>query len=424
MDSQDDIFVVSSIEPTILNVAIPIRVADNVLVRARTGDESAADRLLSLASCVFSRWFVLMRSIMARERVIARAKYEESIGKRVWGDLPYSKVPCERQPLTAADLATCEAYESVIRSTFGNTAADFAKERFLRAISTGDKRSFKIRFLFYKACDGLKSMSLYGRFRSRLEDVVNEAEAVAGCTPDPSPRRMSLAEQERKRRRDLAPKQLYLFDFMEFDAPKEEKDKHRKDIALHGNGTAVGLACGGGCSGVSVDGAHPVADSPARTHVDREKAEAAAESPRKREERGSKRTESAQTHADRPTVIRKTRVYVTCAELIADIQSGAVTPYQETDAIISDIKKGLITPSEAVIFLAELGKRHRHTLVSTGVFNAVQSGSLKMRGPIKQEDSPTEDDLDDIEDVDDEQDSRLPSERGEFSCGQDCDDYW
>lgn len=431
-------FLVSGIQPTMLKIIEP---DTGPMVYCDTQDGSTAEeaessRLLALASCVYSQWFVLMKSIMTRERVIARAKYEAKTGKKVWGELPYSKAPCVRQPLTAADLASSSAYESVIRATFGNKAADFAHDRFLRAISTGDKRSFKIRFLFYKASDGLKGTSLFEPFRKRLEDVVTEAEAAAGCTPDPSPRRMSLAEQERKRRKEMEPKQLTLFDYDEVVAEHEAKrraengdkgnvahsEERTESCSNHGDGdsvissvdsdigvgSSVGIAdsvgdyCDVVCAADNAD-SRMSADVPVSQHVEA--------SLQKAEDSGNDR-EGVDAQ-----VIRKTKSYASCAELIEDIKSGAVTPYQTSKEVVADIKNGRITPSEAVIFLAELSKRNKH-LDIVWKQSRIMPSEGSMIEPDQDDESPSDEELDEIDDDElaecDDGEIGLPSEHGIF----------
>lgn len=451
---QCDMFLVSGIQPTMLKIIEPntssITYCDTQ--DDRTSEEVEAGRLLALASCVYSQWFVLMKSIMTRERVIARAKYESETGKNLWGELPYSKAPCVRQPLTAADLASSSAYESVIRATFGNKAADFAHDRFIRAISTGDKRSFKIRFLFYKASDGLKGTPLFEPFRKRLEDVVTEAEAAAGCTPDPSPRRMSLAEQERKRRKEMEPKQLTLFDYEEIVAEHEAKRRDEEDdkenvvhseertesCCNHGYGDSVVRSVDSNMCAGSSDSVDSSSDSVCRSACadDNDDSRMSSDTvfPKRVEEipmRGSKQ-KAEDNGTDREEVdaqvVRKTKAYASCAELIEDIKSGAVTPYQTSKEVVEDIKKGLITPSEAVIFLAELGKRKKR-LDIVWQQSRIMTSDGSMNEPVQDDESPSDEELDEIDDDElaecDDDEVGLPSERGIFNRrDQESNDEW
>lgn len=460
---EDDRVIVSGAMPMLLRVMEPNALSVD-LFDCKSPEQAAANRLLALAAYVYSRWFLLMRSIMMRERVITRARIEEETGRRVCGELSYSRAKCEPQPLTAADEATMNALEATVRAVFGNEAADFAKDRFLRAIHTGDKRSFKIRFLFYKSCDGLKDTPLFAYFRGRLEDVVTEAEEAAGCTPDPSPRRMSLKEQERKRLKEAEPKlrQLDLFDVIEHgvgaaedgsavdDSPHKAQEGKGVEDALGNNrpgnvktgvggsdnvggvedsgagcgaggdspapvGDSVGVPQAGGAAG------HDIQDGPVQVpEKDKGKRRVQKDDP-SAPKGGSKGPKGRKAPEKTAEVVRKTKVYESVAEIIADIQSGAITPYTKNDEVIADIKAKRITPAEAVLFLAELGKRSRLAFHTSGVASRLPKSESAKFADLAREDSPTDEDLDDIdneEDDDDEDDSRqnttLPSERGCF----------
>ena len=508
---EDDRVIVSGAVPMLLKIMEPDALGAD-LFEFKSPEQSAADRLLALAASVYSRWFLLMKSIMVRERTITRARIEEETGKRVYGELTYSKAKCEPQPLTAADEATLNALEATVRAVFGDGAADFAKDRFLRAVHTGDKRSFTIRFLFYKSCDGLSDTPLFAYFRGRLEDVVTEAEEAAGCTPDPSPRRMSLKEQERKRRKEAEPKfkQLDLFDMIEQHGQREQREKSEKEengevdglVGVSDNcavdsvgdntggsvvhvGSGVGSTeersavvetpckeqegkgvkdalgddrpgnvepgvggsdnfggvedsgAGGSAGGDSTD---PVGDSvgvPQAPGQDaqyspvqvpekgngKRRVQKAHSAPKGGPEEPQGRNAAAKTAKTAKTaeVVRKTKVYESVAEIVADIQSGAITPYTKNDEVIADIKAKRITPAEAVLFLAELGKRSRLAFRTSGVASRLSKSESAKFADLAKADSPTDEDLDDIdneEDDDDEDDSKqhttLPSERGYF----------
>ena len=508
MEMEDDRVIVSGSVPMLLKIMEPDSTSAD-LFEFKLPEQAAADRLLALAESVYSRWFLLMRSIMVRERVITRTRIEEETGKRVYGELTYSKAKCDPQPLTAADEATMNTLEATVRAVFGDEAADFAKDRFLRAIHTGDKRSFKIRFLFYKSCDGLKDTPLFAYFRGRLEDVVTVAEEAAGCTPDPSPRRMSLKEQERKRRKEAEPKfeQLDLFDTIEH----AEKDANEAVDGLSGvagrdmdavgdalggtvvlvggsvgatgdhsavaevhhdeqEGKGVGDALGydhsgtvkpgvGGSDNVGgvedygasvsagVDSPAPVGDSvgvpqdtvqdaqditvqvPKKGKGKRRGHKDPSDPNRKRHVRkapsapkgGSREPQGLNATAKTAEVARKTKVYETVSEIVADIQSGSITPYTKNDEVIADIKAKRITPEEAVLFLAELSRRSRLAFNTSGVASRLSKSESAKFADLAKAESPTDEDLDDIdndEEDDDEEDSEqqttLPSERGYF----------
>ena len=499
---EDDRVIVSGVVPMLLKIMEPDALSAD-LFEFKSPEQAAADRLLALAASVYSRWFLLMKSIMVRERVITRARIEEETGKRVYGELTYSKAKCEPQPLTAADEAMMNAFEETVRAVFGDGAADFAKDRFLRAIHTGDKRSFKIRFLFYKSCDGLRDTPLFAYFRGRLEDVVTEAEEAAGCTPDPSPRRMSLKEQERKRRKEAEPKfkQLDLFDLIEQreHAEKDENEAVDGRVCVLGNGDVYVAGANGGepvfsvGSGEVAEDHHSVVDeaprkaqegkgvgdalgndrprngkpgvggsdnfgsvedsgtggsaggdSPApmgdsvgipqaNEAPEQDARHSPVQEPKKGKgkrrvqnahsapKRGSGEPQGRSATAETAEVVRKTKVYESVAEIVADIQSGAITPYTKNDEVIADIKAKRITPAEAVLFLAELGKRSRLAFHTSGVVSRLSKSESAKFADLAKADSPTDEDLDDIdneEDDDDEDDSNqhttLPSERGYF----------
>lgn len=415
---EDDRVIVSGAVPMLLKIMEPDAL-DADLFEFKSPEQVGADRLLALAASVYSRWFILMRSIMVRERTITRTRIEEETGKRVYGELTYSKAKCEPQPLTAADEATMNAFEGTVRAVFGDGAADFAKDRFIRAIHTGDKRSFKIRFLFYKSCDGLRDTPLFAYFRGRLEDVVTDAEEAAGCTPDPSPRRMSLKEQERKRRKDAEPrfKQLDLFDMGE----QREQSEHAEN---EGN-EAINVSVGGDSPapvsvGVPQAPVHDAQDSSVQGPEKgkwKRRVQKAPSAPKGVSGEPPGRNATAKA----AEVVRKTKVYESVAEIVADIQSGAITPYTKNDEVIADIKAKRITPAEAVLFLAELGKRSRIAFRTSGVVSKLSKSESAKFADLAKADSPTDEDLDDIdneEDDDDEDNSKqhttLPSERGYF----------
>lgn len=496
---EDNCFIVSSVRPTLLRAIEPEQLDVDLFVE-KSPERVAADRLLSLASSVYSRWFLLMRSIMTRERVVTRARIEAETGKKVHGELTYSKAKCERQPLTAADEATMNSLEATVRSVFGDDAADFAKDRFVRAISTGDKRSFKIRFLFYKSCDGLRNTTMFAYFRERLEDVVTEAEEAAGCVPDPSPRRLSLAEQERKRRKESEPKQMDLFDqphVVEALKSEEASKEARKEVVddvnedrLDCNGGVRGMAAsdvpdargvdgvaslgprGGGrevhsghreegeegkkgvghALGNDDSGSEPSGmENPGSGHTvgsaeagdtagrcgsggvapqeacEKHAGEVRGKDERKvRQEKGGKPGKgveqscpTAKKTGGAPGVVRKTKVYATVSEIVDDIQAGNITPYSSNDEIISDIKAKRLSPAEAVLFLAELGKRNRNSFRTSVIATRISKSESAKFADLAKADSPSDDDLDDIdnedeEEEDDEKSTRLPSERGMY----------
>lgn len=513
--------IVSGVLPAMLPILDPAPVAVDIEPSEKDSAQLSADRLLSVASDIYSRWFLLMRSIMLRERVITRLSNEEAT-RRCYGELPYSKFPCVPQPLTAADEAAIDIYESIVNSAFGPTAASYAKESFLKAIHTGDKRSFKIRLLFFKSRDCLKNTPLYTPFSLGLEEYVSQAEEAAGCVPDPTPRRLSLAEQKRKKERESRPKQLNLFSFMDEEASNEDcpvyyppnvpgdsksyvdkgnvVDNKPSDNSAISNSSSnngwidIVLTDDVGQNKESdetpakdspdkvisdtrtilanennavVDSEHQVINNPSTfQHIENEKeskdarivagptADSEFQYIEKKPEYSVNEPKKAKTHSkkhknntknQKPTInvtksevntnqtvnilpyqtgiIRKTKVYERVSEIISDIQDGRITPYTKQSEILEDFKSGAITPSEAVLFLAELGKRYKLALSSVG-FSAQMSNHERDRMGALDDDIGPSSELDDIDDEDEdiendsdnERDSELdlPSSRGDY----------
>lgn len=153
-----------------------------------------ASRLLQEAAVLFSRWYSILKDAVSRERARQQSVRDEQSLKR---SVPVPYVP---PPLTDAETALSGFFADTVSVLFGPSAADYARDHFGRALSSGDMRAFKIRLLFLKARDALSDAPpLRAAFRRGMEDAIDEAERLAGCIPDPSPRRLSRREQERRR---------------------------------------------------------------------------------------------------------------------------------------------------------------------------------------------------------------------------------
>lgn len=100
------------------------------------------------------------------------------------------------------DRALADALIVSLGTLFGKVTQTYASTCFARGLETGDLRSLKIRFLLMHARQGLLGSACWGLMGEHLEALIAAAEAEAGCTPDPSPRRLSHKEQEAKRLRD------------------------------------------------------------------------------------------------------------------------------------------------------------------------------------------------------------------------------
>ena len=153
--------------------------------------QDATVRVMAAASEAFSGWFRAMRSCIGRGR-------ERQAEFRLKNGLPKTaKVPYEPSELTPGEKASSSLAESITRALFGDSPADYAKEKFDRAISSGDMRAFKIRLLFLKARDALEASGVPMKrpFVQYLDLFISDSEEKAGCIPDPSPRRRSKSER-------------------------------------------------------------------------------------------------------------------------------------------------------------------------------------------------------------------------------------
>lgn len=160
-----------------------------------TGSDAA--RVLLALSDSLSRWSLAAKSCIRRDRMRQESLRDLGLATRS------ARIPYEPQPLTAEEIAYATSAESTVRSLFGDTVADYARSKFLRAVSTGDMRSFKIRIIALKARDALAASlsALTDGFAYGLEECIDRAERLAGCVPDPSPRRLSRKERKRMERR-------------------------------------------------------------------------------------------------------------------------------------------------------------------------------------------------------------------------------
>lgn len=158
---------------------------------------SDASRVLLALSEALYRWALAAKSCIRRERARQESLRDCGLASRS------QRIPYEPSPLTADEIATASSAEATVRALFGDPVADYAHDKFLRAVSTGDMRSFKIRIVAIKARDALVSSasSLADGFVYGMEECIDRAERLAGCVPDPSPRRLSRSEQADAARR-------------------------------------------------------------------------------------------------------------------------------------------------------------------------------------------------------------------------------
>lgn len=318
--------------------------------QATEGISDATQRILDAYAEASSRWFSAMRACIRRDRV-RQGLFREEHG------LPNSaKIPYERQPLTATEESTASMAEATIRCLFGDTVADYAREKFDHAIATGDMRAFKIRLLVIKARDCLhkEKSPMHQEFVKGMENCIENAERLAGCIPDPSPRRMSRAEQERKRKREEEEaKQRELQPELPLKWPEQSSD------------VPVAQDIERSASGQSTDDAS----------LKRPQKNVASDISKKKAKQSNKGSSSGDNRdIDTATVavaitdgkkrrgraksgiVRKAREYNTVEQILDDIEYGKIVPYESSDEICADLKAGLLTPVEALMFTSALDR--------------------------------------------------------------------
>jgi len=337
---------------------------------------SAAAGLLGACSEVFSRWYSVMRNAVGRERC-RQASFREQNG------LPKSaKLPYVRPDLTEADRATASLSEAVIRALAGDYPADYSREKFLSAIKTGDKRAFKIRLLMLKVRDSILDPALKRDFTAGVERYIASAEEKAGCKPDSSPRRLSKAEQARKKRLDairLAKKareeaQLELpLVWPDDDKPTDPSTEKRQyienpntntstknDIPIADVDNSVDSSTAQGSSGEdgvqylergSISGNQEsqnigLCNGDAKAKPEFENVTVTPKTP--------KCNVTVTLKGSKSCVVRKARDYQTTDEIMDDIESGSIVPYESTEEILGDLESGTITQEEALLFAAAL----------------------------------------------------------------------
>jgi len=340
--------IVTSALPVMEPAAMKVVQYDGPDLFGVTPDHAYAYRLLGVCSDIYSKWFMVMKAAISREKVCQRLRCE-------YDGTPISKkMPYHRPVLTSAEESTVGLCYSMVSSLFDSNVAEYAMMKFNRAIDTGDKRSFKIRLLILKSRDSLKGSRLYKGFCDGSEECIANAEKLAGCIPDPSPRRMSKAEKAKAAAR-MGTSQPMLFenDLIE-NTPREAKEAMAETS--------------GGPSTTEVRAASPT-DPVSRHHVQEcEAGSVGAVVGVSRKKRGRKSVTVTNdivtkrvtvTKDNSSNVIRKTKIYSNIAEIAADIENGMIVPYQSDKEVVGDINKGIITPAEAVLFLSEMVKRKR-----------------------------------------------------------------
>ena len=388
----------------------PLRFVEPRKVDLGAPDASDAASMLVLSCAeVYASWFSVMRGAIRRERARQKA-YRESNG------LPKSaKVSYEVPALTAIDVAVATMAESTIRGMFGDVPADYARDKFRSAIDTGDMRAFKIRLLLLKVRDSLPDGQMREVFLQNLDACISRAEKLAGCVPDPSPRRLSKKEQERKRRKEQTAADK---DDRQGILPLEWPDdkKSIQDIERKSAGRTQESPIQHIEKGLCVENRKSTEIEPAC--IQRESDCGTKEQERSvtvssvtvtgdnSESRYPNVTVSAKKsrrRKRRTNVIRKARDYNTVDEILDDIDSGKIVPYASTGEICKDIEDGVINAVDGLMFTAALEKY------------------MPAAGEVASSDGADEVDEDENRIVEDDEDDNLDD--GEFEDGDEDEDF-
>lgn len=370
--------------------------------------ERTAGTLLRTSATVFSRWFVAMRAASDREKARRQAFREEHGFKKK------AKVPPQPLVLTAEERMVAEYSESVVRAMYGDEVADYARDRFRAAISTGDMRSFKIRLLMIKARDSLQG-PLHDEVKVWTDAYIEAAEKAAGCVPCPGPRRLSRAEQEKKRRREAACSYYEEPWFSEHDREdasandaesaikkvhkdrKDRKDQNKKKST--GNHNIVDNSVGSSVRSNSTDNcstpiygnfAGELPDLPrlvasiSQVLGDKNLEDLASEINDEEDYSFNNDvisedtvTVTPPTDGDTVTVtvsvtppvheynangqrFRK-KEFGSVSEILEEYRSGRMKPYASAEVIVADMRRGCILPHEAMMFMSAMEKMNSKT---------------------------------------------------------------
>ncbi|MBQ1678120.1 MAG: hypothetical protein II062_01125, partial [Oscillospiraceae bacterium] len=281
--------------------------------------------------------------------------------------------------LTPAESAVASASEGVIRAMFGDSPADYAKFKFDCAVRKADMRSFKIRLLMIKARDSLTG-DIHEEFHKWAPVYIEEAERVAGCIPCPGPRRLSKAEQERKRRREEAKNAYCELPFEEgvtigecnSDNNEESVKKERPGRTSRSVKEALLEPISDGYPCVSkiissmskVLGENTIENLANQIKVediqhdfsDSSPADSVTVTPDQHDSESDVTLETCVTvthHSDESVdaghskSTHKAREYSSASEILEDIKSGTIAPYKSATDIVDDMKRGVLSPPEA-----------------------------------------------------------------------------
>ena len=419
---EDSMYIAGSIVPSCVKIVEPmVEKISGTFPEADmfgvTPDHAYAYRLLDAASDVYSRWFMVMKAAISRERVRQRLYCEDN------GLSVNSKVAYEQPILTASEESVVSMCYTLVKTLFDHKVAEYAMLKFNKALATGDKRSFKIRLLVLKSRDSLKGTRLYNGFRDGAENCISRAEMAAGCIPDPSPRRLSNAEKAREELKKRTASQPTLFDDASYSTDKDidleynvdklvitSQVENRKEINnIEGYGNVSPQNDDFSSKNVTIsDTSGESSPASSSEGEDRDKIKDVDKgnvTVTKRRGRHKKGCVTVTDHRE-DNVKRKTKLYLNTVEIANDIVDGNITPYNTNEEIINDIKNKVITPMEAVLFMSELVKRKKASFVPQlgeailrGVDKMASEAEERSVGKVK---IPVEDMKDDLENEDDE----------------------
>ena len=355
----------------------------------RTAPHTPSDavrRIQRTTSDACARWFKVVRAALGRERD-RQQKFRMEHGLPKSARLPYQKPSVE-----PGECAAAESAESTLRCLYGDEVADYASTKFRRAIETGDMRAFKIRLLVLKARDSLAGTAILPDFIAGIEDCISTAEEIAGCTPDPSPRRLSRAEQERKRKREelLARKKeqqpelnLSWTTASSSEAGKTGLKSGREtkrsstqasvqDIEhqdIESNKTAQIISASSSADVASASPAQTPKNSISCKNGFDVKNDSQIKSKRKSNRANKNYQISSVTVTDNTSVtvthhvhkrchklVRKTKDYATVEEILADVDAGLIVPYETAEEICADVLAGVLTETESILFTLALDR--------------------------------------------------------------------
>ena len=373
----------------------------------------AVQRIQRTTADACARWFRVVRAALGRERD-RQQKFRVEHGLPKSARLPYQKPLVER-----SECATWQAAEATLRCLYGDEVADYARTKFLRAIETGDMRAFKIRLLVLKARDSLTGTSLLPDFIAGIEDCISTSEEIAGCTPDPSPRRLSRAEQERKRKREaLIARKKEQQPELNLGWPeesthatehvKEDENQPIQDIEHETNANDTHIQSP--LDEASTQSTQAPQNSISCKTGSDEKNISQINFNKKSNISNEKTKISPVTVTDNKSVtvtnkkrprhsalVRKTKNYETADEILADIEAGLIVPYESAEEICADVQAGILTEAEALLFILALDRYN--PLADTRVNSASE---LEIgRASVEDDDGDQDDDLfdEDEEDV-------------------------